>query len=311
MPRGKKKKRSAVVADDSLALFDLTPVPATTPDPDLEPVERPLWTENKARFIDRYLRYFTYVTKHGTYIDGFAGPQEETDATDIWSARLVLQSEPWRLRQFFLFDQKKAQVDRLKELRDAQRPRGPKDPKRRVEIFHGDFNERVAEVLTSEHIRETEATFCLLDQRTFECRWTTVERIARHKKGVKIEIFYFLANGWLDRALAARTKEESKKEIEQWWGGSDWRRVLQMQRLDRAQAFVQKFRQLGYVSAKAWPIYKRQSGREVMYYMIHATDHPLAPGLMRRAYENAVRPIGRDKQLSLLAQLFGEGALNE
>ena len=45
----------------------------------LEPkVGRPqhsIWTENKAKLIERYLYYFVLITKHGTYIDGFAGPQ--------------------------------------------------------------------------------------------------------------------------------------------------------------------------------------------------------------------------------------------
>ena len=33
-----------------------------------------IWTENKASLIARYLYYFVLVTKHGTYVDGFAGP---------------------------------------------------------------------------------------------------------------------------------------------------------------------------------------------------------------------------------------------
>src|SRR5690349_16399390 len=53
----------------------------------------PVWTENKAKLIERYLYYFVQVTKHGTYIDGFAGPQEP-DKLDMWSAKLVVESEP-------------------------------------------------------------------------------------------------------------------------------------------------------------------------------------------------------------------------
>lgn len=41
----------------------------------LRPLRNPIWTENKARLIERYLYYFVLITKHGTYIDGFAGPQ--------------------------------------------------------------------------------------------------------------------------------------------------------------------------------------------------------------------------------------------
>jgi len=35
----------------------------------------PIWTENKARLISRYLYGFVLVARHGTYIDGFAAPQ--------------------------------------------------------------------------------------------------------------------------------------------------------------------------------------------------------------------------------------------
>jgi hypothetical protein len=50
---------------------------------------------------------------------------------------------------------------------------------------------------------------------------------------------------------------------------------------------------------KRWPIYDEVEGQRVMYYMIHATDHSKAPGLMRRAYTDAVRPLKEDPQLAL------------
>ena len=34
----------------------------------------PVWTDNKASLISRYIYCFELVTHHGTYIDGFAGP---------------------------------------------------------------------------------------------------------------------------------------------------------------------------------------------------------------------------------------------
>jgi hypothetical protein len=36
-----------------------------------------------------------------------------------------------------------------------------------------------------------------------------------------------------------------------------------------------------------------------MYYMIHATDHPVAPELMLRAYQKAVKPKESYEQLSM------------
>src|SRR5215472_2926257 len=99
----------------------------------------PVWTENKANLIERYLYYFVLITKHGTYIDGFAGPQRP-DAVDTWAAKLVLESEPRWLRHFYLFDMGKKQVDQLQTLRHAQ-------PERDIHIDKGDFNVLVRDLL--------------------------------------------------------------------------------------------------------------------------------------------------------------------
>jgi len=56
-------------------LFD--PGPATPAEILTRALDRPVWSENKADLIARYLRYFVFITKHGTYIDPFAGPQTE------------------------------------------------------------------------------------------------------------------------------------------------------------------------------------------------------------------------------------------
>jgi hypothetical protein len=63
---------------------------------------------------------------------------------------------------------------------------------------------------------------------------------------------------------------------------------------------VDRFRQeLHYESVVQWPIWDKQGSNRIMYYMIHATDHPEAPKLMRRAYSRAVDPIEPIEQLRL------------
>jgi len=62
-----------------------------------------------------------------------------------------------------------------------------------------------------------------------------------------------------------------------------------MKKPDQAEVFVKRFKkEFRYKSVKAWPIYEKQSGGNIMYYMIHATDHKEAPKLMSRAYDRAV-----------------------
>jgi three-Cys-motif partner protein len=273
-----RRRRARIDPDEGEYLFEL-PAPRR---PDKSRVRElplyPLWTENKAKLIERYLYYFVLVTKHGTYIDGFAGPQR---SPDNWAARLVLENEPPRLRHFHLCEVDRDKVKRLRELRDQHPDRG-------VEVYHGDFNKVVDRILLPEVIGEKEATFCLLDQWTFECDWATVQRIARFKTGRhRIEIFYFLANWWFSRAL--KTSKSDRPGL--WWGRDDVAALADLRGIQRAEVLCQRFRdELGYASARPWAIYDRENGRRVMYYMIHATDHPKAPELMSRAYEKAVLP---------------------
>jgi len=283
--------------DPQRFLFDASEFPPLD-DLALEPAfkqfDHPIWTDNKAHLIMRYLRYFVFITKHGTYVDGFAGPQEE-QMCDSWAAKLVLESEPRWMRHFHLCDSKRSQVDLLERIRAAQ---APAQYCRNIEIYHGDFNEKVDQILSSGDITEKEATFCLLDQRTFQCHWSTVEKLAQFKQsGHKIEIFYFLANGWLERALHA---QKDLNVLAAWWGRVDWTDLIAMSRDQRRDMLVKRFRRdLGYRSVKAWPIYERDDGGAVMYYMIHATDHPEAPKLMSRAYRNTVSPLEPVEQLKL------------
>jgi three-Cys-motif partner protein len=252
----------------------------------------PVWTENKAKLIERYLYYFVQVTFHGTYLDAFAGPQEP-DKPEMWAARLVLESKPQWFRHFYLFERDPKKAHLLEKLKSEQ----PAKPKREILVTAGDCNETIPAFLRSHTIREKEAAFCLLDQWTFECDWSTVKTLATHKKEKKIELFYFLASGWFERAITA-VKEKGAKRVRAWWGQDDWRDLRGMSRLQRAQAFAERFKnELHYQYVTPWPIYGRKKGGGVMYYMIHATDHPAAPHLMARAYERTTQPKEPQEQL--------------
>jgi three-Cys-motif partner protein len=152
----------------------------------LKPIDRPVWSENKARLIQKYVRYFIMVTRHGAYIDAFSGPQEEKFNNDSWSAKLVLEIKPAWLTRFVLCELKTDQVDLLDSLIAARRRVGDN---RSIELHQGDCNITLPEALRHKPIKSKQATFCLLDQRAFECNWQTVRHIASHKiSGNKIEM---------------------------------------------------------------------------------------------------------------------------
>ena len=247
-------------------------------------LRHPVWTEDKARLIQTYLQLFIYITKHGTYIDGFAAPQRR-DLSELCSARLVLETEPKWMRDFWLCDLEPTGVEILEALAAEHRIKP-----RRVTVLAGDFNTTVDQILASPRITAKTATFALLDQRTFECDWETVRRLAAHKPSLgasetKIELFYFLATGWLDRSIRSVRRPETATRLERWWGRPDWRDLHGIQGIPRANALAARFRdELGYKSARAYAIHSRRQGGRIMYHMIHATDHDVAPSLMLRAH---------------------------
>lgn len=258
---------------------DEIPIVSAPSQTDFKSLQHPLWTENKARLIEEYIKLFTYVTKHGAYIDGFAAPQRR-NRVDLCSAKLVIETEPKRIRDFWLCDKDPVGLSILHEIAATNQARG-----RRIEVVSGDFNITVDSILTSGRIKEKTASFALLDQRTFECAWSTVEKLARHKTGTKIEIFYFLATGWLDRSIAAVRQASTAAKLERWWGSADWRSLGGVNGAVRAKLLANRFTdELGYKYAYPYAIHSQRRGGRTMYHMIHATDHPAASPLMLRAY---------------------------
>ena len=261
-----------------------------------------VWTRNKAQLVARYIFLFTQITKHGAYIDGFAAPKEP-DIPASWAAKAVIETQPRWLRQAFLCDISADGALALRNLVAEQ----PDQKKRHYAVLEGDFNARVHDVLESGLIKPKTASFCLLDQFSTQCHWATLKALAQHKPGgeKKIELFYFLATGWIARTLAGYTANLDKPDL--WWGGDGWKQYVSRdgsQRLKTDQ-FTLKFGErirdeLGYRFVKAYPIYeKEKGGGKTMFYMIHASDHPDANSLMIRAHKEVTEHVEPGEQLKL------------
>jgi three-Cys-motif partner protein len=138
--------------DRNLKLFEFTPG-SQSDEPKTIRLKKPLWTENKAKFITRYLYYFVLVTKHGTYIDGFAGPQY-IDKPDAWAAKLVLESEPRLLRHFYLIEKSPRKVAMLEKLRTEQpiRDKNGRKINREIVVQQGDMNRHIPELLSQQSL---------------------------------------------------------------------------------------------------------------------------------------------------------------
>jgi len=275
----------------------LFPLPDVPPPPKgvrrIELPQERMWTESEAQLVAGYLFGFIQVTKDGTYIDAFAGPQDPQHL-EAWAARLVLDLKPaWALKHFYLFEISPPSVMLLQELAEAHAGRD-------VQIRQGDVNARIHEVLNVRAIPPKEPTFVLLDQRTFECDWATVDTLARFRpEGYKLELFYFLADSWLNRA-AGGAKTPGRARMRAWWGRDDVEWFIGLRGAERAHVMASRFvEELGYAYANPYPIHERRGrGGRRMYYMIHASDHYRAVSLMDAAYRDAALPPGAGQELT-------------
>lgn len=150
----------------------------------------------------------------------------------------------------------------------------------------GDSNELIPEYLKKHPLKDKKACFALLDQRTHECSWELVRKLAEHKKGgTKIEQFYFLAQGWMNRSVKSATTAEKIAQIDAWWGDASWKAFIERGSYERAQIMKTRFKdELGYKYASAFPMNQRGNEGRTMFWLIHASDHPRANPLMELAY---------------------------
>lgn len=244
-------------------------------------VRPPDQTNSKSKLIASYLSKFQLVTKGGLYIDGFAGPQSR-DHEEAWTARRVLEIKPPRIRTFWLCEMEPRGLLQLRQLQ-SKHHRNPSS--RRVFIFEGDFNQSVKSILASDRLTRKAAIFALLDQRNTECHWATVKALAARAGRTKIELLYFLGTSWLHRSLASSFRPERLREIELWWGGDGWQKLLDMKQPQIATTMANRFAdELGYQYVNGYPITLDEHGTKAAFYLIHASDHPDAPKLMSRSF---------------------------
>lgn len=124
-----------------------------------------------------------------------------------------------------------------------------------------------------------------------------MQTVASHKGnqgGNKIETFYFLAQGWIDRAIKS-WKKDVQARSKRWWSRDDVFEFLQLKSNERGTTMAKRFKdELGYKYVYPFPIQKEGISGRIMFWMIHASDHLRAPVLMWQAY----RHIGAGRRLN-------------
>lgn len=278
---------STTKAVDS-GLFDLDAYLGAKPK-EAERLTGNLWTHQKAMLISRYLWQFLAVTKNGIYIDAFAGPQEDETKDASWAAKQVLGSNSHYLGRACLFEKDATKIPALKSLQDEYCQGWTKLSQRQVMVTQGDCNIEIPAYLKKFPLKSRQACFALLDQRTHECSWDLVKSLSGHKThgSNKIETFYFLAQGWMNRSVKSAKNPDKLEEIRAWWGRDDWSDFISRTSYERAEIMEERFRnELGYRYTKAFPMKQRGNDGGIMFWLIHGSDHPRAIPLMASAYRS-------------------------
>lgn len=141
------------------------------------------------------------------------------------------------------------------------------NPGSRVVPFYHRLSEVTAvRILGSGEMTEKEATFCLLDQRTLEY----VENLAKFtSSGHKIRVSYFLANSWLDRAFHPRRISTFSRRGGDATAGPTF---VACHEMNGEMFWSDDSPRPWLLSVRAWPIYERENGGAVMYYLRHGSS---------------------------------------
>ena len=258
-----------------------------------------LHTKEKLTLLEKYLQGYVTATKGAMeryYIDALAGDGQceieipGTSQTQIvdGSPLIAIKLKPGFTKCFFI-EIKKKNIKTLTRL--------VKDFKQnRYKIREGDCNLVIDEILSE--IPQEAPCFAFLDPEGFEVGWSTIEKIAIHKKGRKIELFIlFPYNMAFARVLYYNKKRFDKENIalllnktlpyNSWIDVYEDRIKGRLTPLDVRKRILKIFtdglKRLGYKFVD-WKLIESREGRP-LYYLIFTTDHSAGAKIMKHVLQ--------------------------
>lgn len=261
------------------------------------------WTEHKLSVLSDYLQAFTTAShkKAGqiVYLDLFAGEphnvHRDYDRDVIGSARRALDVQPpFTVLRFF---ERPARAAALQQALAADHPG------RDIRVYAGDCNDQLGQALADLRWLNWAPTFAFLDQEAAEVTWSSLQRLARHKRPgrSKVELWLLFATGMIPRGLQSSdgfVNERFADEVSDMFGTRQWQDILhgrQQELLDAAR-FRDELRnlmrwrletELGYKWTQVLNVVNT-SGTP-LYDMIFATDHDAGHKIMHHVYTKAAR----------------------
>jgi three-Cys-motif partner protein len=266
---------------------------------------RPNRTRVKLGILGDYLKQFARASArslHRYYIDGFAGCGQGIDPKSgekyDGSARLCFDVEP-PFTRCFLIEHDSARVAMLA---DIEREHG------NARVISGDVNEQIEQALRS--IEPQAATFAFLDPEGTELHWSTITRLANHKRGhssYKVELLVlFPLQMCVLRLLNFKTGVVPKvheQKLERMLGAeSPWRDIWRMRLMGEIttpeqtraaflDSYCHQVKKLGYKHVLAREVVS-DDGRP-LYYLVFASDHDAGKRIMRHEFAASMMEPGQ------------------
>lgn len=261
----------------------------------------------KISILSDYLAAFAQATQSApnrVFIDAFAGDPENvlagSDQRFPGSAEAALAVSP-PFTHMRLFELGSRRATRLRQLADE---RGQGD----VRVITGDCNALMADALCDLPVQAP--TFAFLDPDGMELHWSTIRRIADHRRAYaertgrsKVEMWILFSSAGIVRMLGSNRPHAEQvghpERVARLYGArGPWEAVWHA-RLDgritpgeakKAYVFLymDRLADLGYRHLLVRPI---ANSRNELYAMVFATDHSAGRAIMRWAQEKErVRP---------------------
>lgn len=260
------------------------------------------WSDEKLDLLRCYLGTLhgkggflptTKTAQQRYYIDLFAGPGQNqvrgTNKIVDGSPLIALKAGPPQFTRLFWVEANAKNAASLNAHRDEHLDR-------QIEIFQGDANVQIDNVLRV--LPKVFPVFAFLDPRVAELSWKTVEKLARHKQGRKIELFILFAYNQglvrlmphdpdkmvygdiLDRVMPDpnRWRDVYANRVQKKGSRSDFRSAM----LDE---YVFGLKSLGYEFVPKPRLIFTPEGRP-LYFMIFASDHDAGDTIMTWCLQN-------------------------
>lgn len=266
------------------------------------------WTLNKLAILEDYLPAFNKASAKSptrVYIDLMAGESENiergTGTSFDGSPRIAVGAEPGFTHLAFI----EINPAKARSLREDLASSFPGDS--RYQVYEGDCNLTIDQVLTNLDSYRWSPTFAFVDQQAAEINWSTLAKLAAFRKGSrKSELWVLMSPAMIIKGITGTNGDAYAKRVDRLYGDTAWRdiwKAWESKNLDPEgfrSEMVNLFRwrlehDLGYQVTARIPM--RMQNNVPLYDMVFATDHFVGDKIMTSLYKAAAErePRMRDE----------------